>query len=93
MSRPVEHEITSDGTSVWINDEQGMCIGRYGRLGTDVHNDVAAQILGEGQCLDCRRHTGDLAVDWDYFKASMLQHYGIAVGDEHKPERTNAAWK
>lgn len=83
-----EHDITSDGRCVWVNDSQGLCIGRFGSLGTDVHSDFAAQVLGADQCLDCQRHTGDIEIDWAYFTASMLKHYGIAVGDEHKPLRS-----
>lgn len=82
-----DHEITSDGTCVWVNAADGSCIARFGRQGTDVHKDVASMLLGEGQCLDCCPHTGDLDADWAYFTASVMRHYGIAVGDEHKPHR------
>ena len=85
------YDITSDGACVWVNAADGSCVGRYGRLGVDVHKDVAAMLLGEGQCLDCRRHTGVLDDDWAYFKASMLHHYGVVVGEEHKPHE-NRSW-
>lgn len=80
-----EHEVISDGAVVWVNAADGTCIGRFARQGVDIHKDLAAQIADGDQCLDCRRHTGDLDADWAYFKAAMARHYGIAVPDDHKP--------
>ena len=39
-----QYKIETDGTTVWVNSETGMCIGRFGRNGVDVHRDFEAQL-------------------------------------------------
>ena len=48
-----EHEIISDGKTVWVNGADGMCLGRFSDAGVDVHRTSAEQAAGLLQCLDC----------------------------------------
>lgn len=41
-----DHEILTGANAVWVNDATGHCIGRFGRLGIDVHHP-ANQALAE----------------------------------------------
>lgn len=77
-------EVTKDNATVWINDENGMCIGRFGRTAIDVHADGEAQIKGE-HCLACAPRTDDFEADWHFFVANMLHHHGVTLTDTDRP--------
>lgn len=70
-------EIQSDGRTVWVHRD-GMTVGRFGRMGIDVHTADATA------CLDCT-HGETGRADWEQFKGSMLRHHGISVADKHAP--------
>lgn len=80
-----EHEILSNGATVWVNSSSGACIGRFVRNGVDVHKDFQAQMDGEGECLDCC-HGLPPRESWDRFVSSMLEHYQIEIDDKHRPK-------
>jgi hypothetical protein len=42
----------TDGTTLWINDSSGMCIGRLSPQGIDIHATFDKQMQGE-HCLLC----------------------------------------
>lgn len=77
-------DIRSDGKTVWVNSDQGMCIGRFSRFGIDVHHDYETQARGCAQCLECAHGEPD-ADGWRRFCALMLEHYGVEVPDKYKP--------
>lgn len=80
-----DHEITTDGITVWVaSGENGHCLGRFGRMGIDVHQPPSDDSGRE--CLHCT-HAPVTAKDWETFKAKMLEHHGVEVSDEYKPER------
>jgi hypothetical protein len=78
-------EILSDGSRVWVNNDQGMCVGRFSLAGVDIHKDYAAQASGEGQCLDCIPGPTDLKA-WRIFQTLMHRHYSVGVDDTHMPQ-------
>lgn len=69
---------------MWVNASDGMCIGRFGARGVDVHRSAADQASGAPQCLDCIH---DLAPGeaWARFVESMALHHGVAVGPDWRP--------
>ena len=71
-------QIKTDGRTVWINSNRGMCVGRF-----SAHADYEAQLQGT-HCLDCC-HGLPFDESWERFKTSMESHYLIAIGDEFKP--------
>lgn len=77
--------IESDGNTVWVNSQTGMCIGRFSRFGIDIHRDFHQQADGKGECLNCTHERPSIA-EWERFKSGMREHYGVSVGDEHKPK-------
>ena len=76
----LEFEITTDGITVWVNGP-GVCIGRFGPRGVDVHRSAEEQMAGMGQCLDCREEP-----DWSSFVASMKEHHGVEVEADLEPD-------
>jgi hypothetical protein len=81
---PADAEIISNGATVWVNTD--ICLGRFGRLGVDIHHDGAGQLQGL-HCLDCFERTADLDRDWERFKGAMLAHHNVVVDDSYKPTR------
>lgn len=85
VSHPLRRfEVLWDSTTVWVNDQKGSNIGRFGRFGADVHRPASEQDT-LGQCLDCHHNAG---IDgWKRFCASMLKHYGVIIPDAAMPVR------
>lgn len=79
-----DYEIVGDGATVWVNASDGMCIGRFGARGVDVHRSAAEQASGAPQCLDCI-HGLAPAEAWARFVESMARHHGVAVGPDRMP--------
>lgn len=77
-------EITSNGKTVWVNDDEGVCLGRFSRFGIDVHKDFAGQVASDTQCLDCKAGPVNRE-DWERFKAGMLSFHNVTVDDSHMP--------
>lgn len=84
LTEGTTHQIESDGTTVWVTGSSGECIGRFGRMGIDIHNEAAAQLAGKPQCLECTHGPVTLA-EWERFRAAMVEHYGIEVPEKHRP--------
>lgn len=72
-------ELIDDGRTVWVNTD--ICLGRFGRMGVDVHHDAAGQSQGK-HCLDCFPRSSDAKADWSRFRASMERHHGIRLPNE-----------
>lgn len=83
-------EITSDGRMVWINDNSGCCVGRFGKNGIDVHHSGPMQMdLGE-QCLEFKIGPTNFS-DWRDFQGAMKRHYRVMVKDAHMPKFLSGA--
>lgn len=76
-------EQSSDGTTLWINDSKGHCIGRLSPRGIDVHNTVSGQEKTGEQCLFCEK--GDIdskfvtIEQYVRFEAEMKKHHGVNI--------------
>ncbi|WP_408902884.1 hypothetical protein [Methylobacterium radiotolerans] len=84
MPRGETLELLTDGHTLWVNDGVGMCIGRFGARGVDIHRSAAEQVAGAPQCLDCI-HDLPPAEAWDRFVSSMAKHHAVRIGPEWKP--------
>ena len=79
-----DHEILTGSNAVWVNDQTGHCIGRFGRLGIDVHHPAEQALAEPSQCLACTHGpTGE--GEWQRFRALMLEHHRVAVPDAARP--------
>ncbi len=77
-------QIDTGANAVWVNTAT-YCIGRFGRMGIDIHRDLGAQTDGQGECLLCT-HGAVSEADWDAFVAGMLEHHGVTVPASAKPD-------
>lgn len=83
--KPEETQIDSDGVTVWVN-VRGVCLGRFGRQGIDIHHDLEGQEKHGVECLMCT-HGPVTKEDWPRFIEGMFEHHGIIVPEEHRPHR------
>ena len=79
-------DITTDGTSVWVNDSTGHCLGRFSPRGVDVHTDAKKQLAGEGECLYCTHPP--TPPDWTAFVEAMRRHHRIEIATVYRPAWT-----
>lgn len=70
-----------------------MCIARFGRLGVDIHHDLAEQMKTGRQCKDCTHGLSTLE-DWLRFRDSMAE-FDADVGERVTkliPTRLHDEW-
>ncbi len=80
-----DYQIDGGHAAVWVSCADGSCIGRFGKMGIDVHKTLTQQLAGEGECLECT-HGRTTPADWHRFVASMMKHYQIDLSDMEMPE-------
>ncbi len=78
-----EVDVSSDGTTVWVNAADGSCIGRFSkRFGMDVHRTATEMMKGLPECLACS-HGGPIGpAQWQQFRDAMSKHYGIEIAQD-----------
>lgn len=79
----MDYEVVYGSRAVWVNNAEG-CLGRFGKMGIDVHHTMQAQEAGEGQCLFCT-HGPVIAADWPRFVTAMMQFHNIDLRDQPVP--------
>ncbi|AXQ69329.1 hypothetical protein HOU02_gp396 [Caulobacter phage CcrBL9] len=78
------YDVVVSHDTVWVNDAVGMCIGRFGPRGIDVHATAQDQLEG-AHCLACAKRTADVDQDWSFFVDNMLTHHRIKLTDKDRP--------
>lgn len=81
--REATHEQRTDGRTVWVNADDGMCIGRLSPAGIDIHHGTAGQLAGE-HCLFCEPGANPFAKEIPFamylkFCVKMQEHHGVGV--------------
>ncbi len=77
-------EVASDGTTVWVNDDQGTNVGRFSKNGIDIHHNLADQERLGKQCFDCK--AGPCGIDdWAHFVAMIWVRNAVRVDNKHRP--------
>lgn len=71
-------QIASDNTAVWVHCTDGSTVGRFGRMGVDLHNTVTEMLAGSPQCRLCT-HGIPSHSDWELFRAKVKEWWGIDV--------------
>jgi hypothetical protein len=79
----VKVEVTWDGVTVWVNTA-GASIGRFGRMGIDVHTADGAG------CQHCTHAPTDNQEAWSEFVLDMAIFHGVTIPPEAMPERCRA---
>ena len=73
--------------TVWINGPDGSCVGRFGRLGIDLHTMADEQMNGASQCRLCT-HSKPSPEDWALFREKAAEWWNIEIpADALDPHR------
>lgn len=77
---PVKYEIqiSEMKDTVWIHASDGSTVGRFGKMGIDMHNTVTQQLQGETQCRLCT-HNRVKQHDWDLFVEKSNEFWGVTI--------------
>lgn len=79
MQYEVEYSVCRD--AVWIHCSDGSTVGRFGRMGVDLHNSITEQHAGQPECRLCT-HGRPTDSDWSLFRAKALEFWGVIVPDD-----------
>lgn len=83
ISEDGRYEVMGDGNTVWVNGHGGACLGRFGRGGIDIHNELR-HMAAKGQCLDCT-HGRPTLDEWKRFVEGMKKHHDVDVSEDYRP--------
>lgn len=64
--------------TVWINGPDGSCVGRFGRMGIDLHTTATEQLNGASQCRLCT-HGKPSPEDWALFRAKAAEWWNVEI--------------
>jgi hypothetical protein len=77
-------QITTDGVTVWVCNEHGATLGRFGKQGIDIHSGKPD---ADTECLYCT-HVPTTLDDWFVFVGAMIAFHGIQVDPRnYMPDR------
>lgn len=73
-----ELQISELRDAVWIHASDGSTVGRFGRMGVDLHNTITEMMQGMPQCRLCT-HSKPSAQDWQLFRDKAKEWWGVDV--------------
>lgn len=76
-----EVQRAEDKSRIWIHSSDGSTVGRFSRMGIDIHNTVTDQMKGSPECLLCTHKPVDKE-DWEIFKSKALEMWGVHLTDD-----------
>jgi len=71
-------QLSDTRTAVWIHASDGSTVGRFGRMGIDLHNTVTEQMNGKPECRLCT-HGQPTVHDWALFREKAKEWWCIEV--------------
>lgn len=74
-------QIAPNRSALWIHVSDGSTVGRFGRMGVDLHNSVSDQLQGMPECRFCTHGRPGLA-EWTVFREKALEWWGVAVPED-----------
>lgn len=81
-----ELQISEQRDAVWIHASDGSTVGRFGKLGVDLHNTVTEQLDGKPQCRLCT-HGRPSQADWQLFREKAIEWWNVNVPHEAFAEK------
>lgn len=78
LERYYEVQLSPAKNTVWIHSSCGSTVGRFGRMGIDLHTTVAEQLAGAPECRYCT-HGKPTAEDWATFRRLATEYWGVEV--------------
>lgn len=76
-----ELEVAESRNTVWIHASDGSTVGRFGRMGVDLHNSISEQLAGKPECRLCT-HGRVTKEDWALFREKAKDFWGVTVPED-----------
>lgn len=76
-----ELQLSELRNAIWIHASDGSTVGRFGRMGIDLHTTVTEQLAGKPECRLCT-HGRPTAADWALFREKALAWWGVDVPED-----------
>ncbi len=76
-----ELQLSASRDAVWIHASDGSTVGRFGRMGVDLHNCLTDQLAGASECRLCTHQRPSMA-DWELFRSKVLEWWGVKVPED-----------
>jgi hypothetical protein len=73
-----EVQVSASNDAVWVHADDGSTVGRFGRLGIDLHTTVTEQLNGSPQCRLCT-HGKPSIKEWDLFREKCKEWWGVII--------------
>jgi hypothetical protein len=73
-----ELQVAATRSAVWIHASDGSTVGRFGRMGVDLHNTVTEMMLGASECRLCT-HGKPSQAEWLLFRQKAFEWWGVHV--------------
>lgn len=73
-----ELQLSDLRNALWVHSSDGSTVGRFGRMGIDLHNTLTDQLAGMPECRLCT-HGSPTVADWELFRERCLEWFGIDV--------------
>lgn len=74
-------QLSDNRTAVWVHSTDGSTVGRFGRMGVDLHNTATAMSEGAAECRLCT-HGPVAKADWDLFREKVHEWWGVEVPED-----------
>lgn len=73
-----ELQLSDQRNCIWVHATDGSTVGRFGRMGIDLHNTVTDQMAGLPECRLCT-HGKPTVADWELFRERCFEWFGVDV--------------
>lgn len=73
-----ELQLSRGRDAVWIHASDGSTVGRFGRMGIDLHNTATEQLAGHPECRLCT-HGQPTPAEWALFREKALEWWSVDV--------------
>lgn len=76
----ITYEVQTSETkhALWVHASDGSTVGRFGKMGIDIHNTVTEQLNGKPECRLCT-HGYATIEEWDLFREKALEYWGVKI--------------
>lgn len=81
MEFEYEIQVSAMQDTVWIHCSEGSTVGRFGRMGIDLHNSVSEMLKGAPECRLCT-HGQPSVADWSLFREKALEFWNVYVPED-----------
>lgn len=73
-----EVQTSESKVAIWVHASDGSTVGRFGKMGIDIHNTVTEQLAGKPECRLCT-HGHVSETEWTLFREKALEFWGVNI--------------